>query len=439
MVQDVNPGTILMGAQLRLLPPSLPFRFFLAAAVFHFFFWVTIGFSYEDVAGFTGGPGPILSAIHVLTLGVFAMTIMGAASQLTTVATGLAHRSLWPTQAAWWLFLPGTLIFFTGLNLSDRWIMHGGGMLAGLALLIFGFSLADLLRRSKELKIAVRFAWLSLVSLLALVILGFLLLEDFVHGFLPDHQAIATSHLILAVFGFMGMLLMGFSNILVPMFALSKSPPARNQQIALWLAPTGLILAVAGVMANVEELIAVAVLAGLLSVLFHIQGMLWCLKTGMRKNLGLSFVVVKAGWIMLVVSLIAGGLQAFDRLGEQGPALFGAIILIGWLMTFLLGILQRIVPFLAAMNMSKKTKKPPRLSELGDETTLKSHAICHGLAFVLVTGGIAMDQSLPILIGAVIGGIGAVLFAWYIVSVARSFMAYHQDVDAVPAPTESES
>ncbi|MDP6109257.1 MAG: hypothetical protein QGF71_04175, partial [Rhodospirillales bacterium] len=67
MVQDVNPGTILMGAQLRLLPPSLPFRFFLAAAVFHFFFWVTIGFSYEDVAGFTGGPGPILSAIHVLT------------------------------------------------------------------------------------------------------------------------------------------------------------------------------------------------------------------------------------------------------------------------------------------------------------------------------------------------------------------------------------
>ncbi len=429
MVQDVNPGTILMGAQLRLLPPSLPFRFFLAALIFQFFFWVSVGFSYQDVAGFEGGPGRVLSAIHVLTLGVFAMTIMGAASQLTPVATGLAHRFLWPTQVAWWLFLPGILMFFTGLNIAEQWTMHLGGALAGVALLIFGFSLADLLRRAKVLKIPVRFAWLSMASLLVLVLLALALLEDFVHGFLPDHQAIAVSHLILAVFGFMGLLLMGFSNILVPMFALSKSPPARNQQFALWLAPTGLVLAVLGVLVGIEELIVIAVIAGLIAVVLHVQGMLWCLKTGMRKNLGLSFAMVKAGWIMLIVSLVAGGLLAFDKFGEQGPALFGAIVLVGWLMTFLLGILQRIVPFLAAMNMSKKTKKPPRLSQLGDETTLKVHAVCHGLAFVLVTGGIASDQSLPILVGAGIGAVGALFFAWYVVSVARSFLAYHHEAD----------
>lgn len=433
MVQDVNPGTILMGAQLRLLPPSLPFRFFLAAAVFHVLFWLTLGFAYQDVADFSGGPGSVLSAIHVLTLGVFAMTIMGAASQLTPVATGLAHRSLWPTEMAWWLFLPGILIFFTGINIGQQMVMHLGGMVAGLALVIFGLSIADLLRRSKVLKIPVRFAWLSLLSLLLLVVLGVSLLEDFVHGFFPDHQAIAISHMILAVFGFMGLLLVGFSNILVPMFALSKSPPARNQQIALGLAPLGLVLAVTGVLTDLREIIAIAVFVGLIAAAFHVHGMLWCLKGGMRKNLGLSFVMVKVGWVMLMVSLVAGGLLAFDLLGEQGPALFGFIILVGWLMTFLLGILQRVVPFLAAMNMSKKTKKPPRLSELGDGTTLKIHAVCHGMAFLIVAGGIAMAQSLPILIGAVIGAIGALSFAWYVISVGRSFMAYHDDADSAEA------
>ncbi|MBT5940842.1 MAG: hypothetical protein HOG95_13010 [Rhodospirillaceae bacterium] len=430
MVQDVNPGTILMSAQLRLLPPSLTFRFFMAAAVFHFFFWVAIGFSYDDVSTFSGGPGPVLSAIHILTLGVFAMTIMGAATQLIPVATGLAHRSLWPTQIAWWLFLPGTLIFLTGLNFSEQWIMQLGGLLTAAALLIFGFSIADLLRRSKVLKIPVRFAWLSMASLLVLVLLGLVLLENFIHGFLPDHQAIAASHVILALYGFMGLLLMGFSNILVPMFALSKSPPARNQQIAQWLAPIGLVLAVTGVLVNTEEIVGIAVVIGLIAVILHIQGMLWCLNSGMRKNLGLSFVLVKAGWVMLIVSLIASGLLVFDLLGEQGPAIFGAIVLIGWLATFLLGILQRIVPFLAAMNMSKKTKKPPRLSELGDETKLKLHAVCHGLAFVTITGGIASDKSLPILLGAVIGAVGALFFAWYVVAVARSYMAHHRESEA---------
>ena len=54
-----------------------------------------------------------------------------------------------------------------------------------------------------------------------------------------------------------------------------------------------------------------------------------------------------------------------------------------------MGVLQRIIPFLAAMNANKEGHTPPRLSELAQETPLKIHAICHFTALALVSLGIS--------------------------------------------------
>ena len=67
-------------------------------------------------------------------------------------------------------------------------------------------------------------------------------------------------------------------------------------------------LAPAGTMATAGLLAAAAL--GLLGAGLHVHLMWSALKTGMRKRLGLSFVLVKAGWVLLLLGFPVAALTA---------------------------------------------------------------------------------------------------------------------------------
>ena len=87
------------------------------------------------------------------------------------------------------------------------------------------------------------------------------------------------------------------------------------------------------------------------------------LATGMRKRLGLSFVLVRVSWAMLALTPLVGLAVLQGWAGPGGPTLFGLVALGGWLMTFLFAILQRIAPFLASMHVTRASGGPPLLSD----------------------------------------------------------------------------
>ena len=420
------PGMILMNAQTRLLPPMLPFLLFIVAVLSHAGVWVGVLLTADDIPSWTGGPGPVLAVLHLLTLGVMVATAMGAAIQLLPVATGLGHKSLFPTKLLIILFLTGLTLLLSGFLLFHQLLMSAGALLVGLALIIFLHVVASLLWRSTTLQLAVAHAWIALAALAALTGLGISLVLDFDFAWLDDHQTIAVQHMVLAACGFMGFLAVGFGNILVPMFALSKAPDPRLGWVSFTLLTIGLVGVVLGLQAGLMIVTIISSLFALAGAALHIYIMMWCLKNGMRKKLGLSFVVIKSAWVMMLVSIAAGILLATGYAGDQGPALFGYLLLFGWLLTYIKGMLQRIVPFLAAMNMSKRNHKPPRLSELADGFPLKLHAACHWFAVIIGAISIAFDQPDGLRLAALAGLIGAVGFIWFCVSVLQSYFVYHQ-------------
>lgn len=81
-----------MGAKERLLPPLLPFMFFATGIFFHVVLWVAMVWVAGDIPTFSGESGPVLTTIHILTLGILVMTVMGASFQLLPIATGKTHR-----------------------------------------------------------------------------------------------------------------------------------------------------------------------------------------------------------------------------------------------------------------------------------------------------------------------------------------------------------
>ena len=88
----------------------------------------------------------------------------------------------------------------------------------------------------------------------------------------------------------------------------------------------------------------------------------------MRRDLGRSFALVRLGWAFLVGSLAAGLPRSrWTRRSTASRPLFGLALIGGWLLTFLLGILQRIVPFLASMHagQARTPRQGPAADTLG--------------------------------------------------------------------------
>jgi hypothetical protein len=417
-------ATFIAGAKSRLLPASIPFRFFTAAVVFHVLLWLALLAGADSVPSFRGGPGPVLAAIHLLTLGVLVITAIGASAQLLPVATRRALAAVWPIKLVFWLTVPGTAALVLGFYAINTPLMIMAAVAASAGLMLFALVLADNLRRATSLPVIAAYGWAALGALVLLVGIGLLLVFNYEYDILPDHGAAALVHLILGGFGFMGMLALGFSHVLVPMFALSAAPEKRLAFIEFALAGSALALGAGGAYFGNIATLTTAALIGLAAVAVHLWLMYRALAGGMRKRLGRSFVLIRLAWLMLPITLLVGLAALHGRAGTNGPTLFGFLLIGGWLLTFLLGVLQRILPFLASMHAVRSAGgAPPLLSEFDAARPLTLHAICHGSAIALLALAIAFDIALLARAGAAVGLIGAAAFAWFAGGVVRRLVA----------------
>jgi hypothetical protein len=413
-------ATFLGGAQSRLLPASIPFRFFGSAAAFHVLMWLALVMEPVGATGFDGGIGPPLAAIHLLTLGVLTTTAIGASVQLLPVATRRGLSTVWPIKLVFWLVVPGLMLLTAGMYVVQLTVLLFGAAAVTVGLLVYALLLADNLRRATMLGVFVAYGWAALASLVLLAGLGLALALDYRTGVLPDHGVAALAHLILGGFGFMGLFVLGFSHILVPMFALAAAPEKRLSFAGFGLAVAGVVLGSAGALADSRAILTSAALVGFAAAAAHVWLMTRVLGAGMRKRLGLSFVLVRAAWVMLPATPLVGVAALYQYAGRNGPTLFGFFLLGGWLLTFLLGILQRIVPFLASMHANRADNgRPMLLSEIAAGWPLKLHAVCHGLALIGVGTAIAIDHADLMRAASGIGLVGAIALAWFMVDVLK--------------------
>jgi hypothetical protein len=407
-------ATFLAGAKSRLLPMSVPFRFFAAATVFHILLWAAMLAGAGQLTSFRGGLGPILAAVHLLTLGVFAATAVGASVQLLPVATRRSLAAVWPIKLVFWLLLLALVPLLAGMHFGETRILAIGALATAAPLVLFAILLANNLQRATSLPVVAAYGWGALAALVALIALGVLLSLDYGGALLPAHGAAALAHLILGGFGFMGLLALGFSHVLIPMFALAGSPDKRRSFVAFGFALVALVIGAGAALMDSRAGLSVAVLLGLVATTLHLDLMRHALATGMRKRLGLSFVLIRAAWLMLPLTLVAGLAALFGLAGANGATLFGFLLLFGWLLTFLLGILQRIMPFLASMHATRsQAAAPPLLSELAASWPLKLHGACHGLAIAILAVAIVLDSVSLARLGSGVGLIGAIAFGWF--------------------------
>jgi hypothetical protein len=405
-------GAFLGGASGRLLPAAIPFRFFGAAVAYHVLGWLVLALAPGNWLEFRGGLGWPLAAVHLFTLGVLGMTALGAGSQLLPVATRQSPVGERALTWIWRLYTPGVALLALGMGMPQPALLALGGVAVALALATWALLVAKHLRGARGMPGVCAHAWSALASLLLLLASALLLAGTWLGLPAPGRHLTLPLHLLFAPFGFMGLLALGLSYLLVPMFALSQPPRESTQLVSCALIVAALLLAAAaavGVLPDVARAVAWAL--GGTGVLLHLHLMRRALATGMRKELGRSFILVKVSWAALLATLVLGGVMWSGLALPRAEVAF-ACALLAWLLTFVLGMLQRILPFLGSLHAAAGKKRGPTASMLTHERALKAHFACHlaalaglALALVLDAGWLARAAALAGLAGAIAFGV----------------------------------
>ena len=411
----VAARAFLSGASSRLLPASIPFRFFGAAIVYHLLAWIALGFNAQSVPRFVGGLGWPLAVLHLVTLGVLTMAAMGASLQLLPVATRQPVLSTrWPA-AIWWLYTPGVGALTLGMGLISPGLLAAGAVAVVAALAGYALLLARNLIGARGMPVVVAHVWAALASLIVVLVSASSLAGAYAGfgGFV--RPAALAWHVASAAYGFMGFLALGFSYILVPMFALSAPPNERLAGLSFSLAVLALLLVAASGVAPAPLGVA-AIGTGACAVALHLWMMNAVLRTGMRRQLGRALSLARIAWAMLIASLVVALGVVLDSPFDGTVTLFGVLLIGGWLLTFLLGILQRIMPFLASMHVAPGRHRPPTPSSLTAERPLSIHFVCHLAALTLLGIAVLVDSGWAAFAGAVVGMTGAAAFGRFFIT-----------------------
>lgn len=416
------------GAQSRLLPVSVPMRYFGAAVAFQVAAWALLLAEPGALTEFAGGLGPVFGALHLLTLGVLAMSAVGASLQMLPVATRQPVRSVAAAKWIWWLFAPGTLAFAAAAADYRPQLMAWGAFAVFAALLLYCWLLFANLRGARGMPAIRAYGWAALACLVGMLALGMAIVEHYARGVALDRAAFALAHLVLASYGFMGLLALGFSCFMLPMFALAPPPSERTARIVLGLAAVAIVLGLAASASGRNPwLLGAACLLGLAAAIAHVVMIEQSLRERLRPPLGAAFVLVRVSWACLFVSLPVGAGVAFDALPPRFLALFGVLLIPGWLVTFLLAVMQKIVPFLASVHAGTAGHGSALVSSMTPERTLVAHRALHLAALGLLVVGVGAQSVALVRLALVLGLAAAVTFAVFFIAVLLRLRGSRKD------------
>lgn len=413
------PGGVDVGsAHQRLLPESISLRFFGTAVLAHAVAWLGVVMVADDIPSYFGGPGPVASAFHLLTVGVLLTTALGASLQMLPVALGRAAPHSGLCHAIYLLLLLGAVALITGFVSFRFQILAAGAAALALAALLYIGAIVAILRGATGLPLVRSHVWGALACLGLGVIVALLLALDYGRAILPDHRTAAMIHMTLVAFGFLGMLALGLSQILVPMFVIAE--PAEGSRLpvaAEYLALAGVIIAAGGLLIGQSALVAVAAALGLAALGCHATGVEQTLAGRMRRRLGGEFQLIRLSWLMAATALVIAAGLALDLLPETAPALFGFLTLFGWLLSLVVGVQQRILPFLGSMHVLRAKGRPIAPTKLVNERCLQIHRWCHVAALAMVAAGILAAAPTVIRLGGSAGFVGALAYGLFATAV----------------------
>ncbi len=338
----------------------------------------------------------VIALTHLFVLGWLGSVVMGATYQLVPVAL---ETRLWSERLAKWHFAIHVVGFVGMVWMFEVWnlkqVGHFGSVLA-LGVGLFIWNLARTIRRAPRrsvtaVAISLALGWLAAAILAGLAIAAYKCTYDsetglatavgvrsLVNGlrqvarFMARFDSIAAmhAHAHLGAVGFFTVLIVGVSYKLVPMFALSALQSRRRAWVSLALLNAGLLGAFCSVLLRspLKPLFALVTVLGLAVYGWELRAMLRARKRGVLDG-GLIMFLAGVALLLPVCALalvLSWPTLPLNTFTGQLENLYGFMGLLGFATLAVMGMLYKIVPFLAWFGVYSRHVGLARVPTLGE-------------------------------------------------------------------------
>jgi hypothetical protein len=343
----------------------------------------------------------VLAVTHVFTLGVLTTTIYGALYQFFPGALGVSIRSVRAAHWTWALHTTGTLLLVTGfwrwrpVLLGAGWLLLFGG--------VFGSSwnLLPQRRRAPHGLLVGRYVSAGHIALGTALLVAAARIGNSLGWWPMDRMAVIASHFHLAVFGFVVFTAVGVGSWMLPMFLLAARAPTWPLR---WIGPVGLLglalltTGALGVWPAVTRTGGALVLA---SALLYLTQLALYFRHAERRPIDPALAHVAAGVVHFALAVVIGATILAGNDAARTWTAYGLLAIVGWLVLLVVGVLYKILPFLAWMNLFG-----PRAAQAGAPTQND------------LTSTAMVRMSLALLVPGVWGLVGGTLLGRHALTVA---------------------
>ena len=371
-------------------PFAAPLRFFLTAPLFSLAAGLLLLAAGPDLLASRWTPG-LLAATHLITVGFMLQVMLGALIQILPVVAGVNLGS--PLRVARWLHAglsAGTLLLAGGFLLGQPAVLSAAALTLGLTIAAFLVVTGRALSGVPSTSPTIRGLKAALAGLAGAVGLGASLALAIAHGWAIPLPALTDLHVGWALGAWAGILLAAMAFVVVPMFQLTPGYPARPS----WWFPRlmlGLMLtwALAVYLDSASTIRLIQVVAALLGIAF----LLLTLRLQMQRRRArvdatyrywqLGLVGAIFALVMMLTATVWPPLA--DLAGWSTFA--GILLLVGGFMSFIIGMLYKIVPFLAWLHLQDRAKPSmpaPNMNKILPETAMRHQMRAHAAALALL-------------------------------------------------------
>jgi len=372
-------------------PLSVPLRFFLTAPLFAMACGIILFWAGPDAFSSRWHPA-LLAATHFLTLGFLTMIMIGALQQLTPVLMGaqISHPVLFSTVIHL-LLSAGTLA------LAGGWLWHKvglftlAGILLGLASTGFILVLLITLRKAHSGHVTVRSTKVALTAFAVTSVLGVYLALGYSRNGLERLPGMTDQHMTWGLVGWVSLLIMGVAYQVVPMFQITPNYPRLMMR---WFTTAILLLLLCWSLVQVflpDEIWILQLTEGLLAftLMCFLVVSLNLLSRRRRRvpDVTLNFWHVSLSCLLLAI--IVWSLSLTD-IGDRLGLLFGVLMIAGFSMSAVSGMLYKIVPFLIWLHLNNYIQGKdrtrgmiPNMKQIIPERNVCLHFRAHNLMLLL--------------------------------------------------------
>lgn len=343
------------GLALDQAPPILvPLGFFLTAPAYLAAAALLLLSSGAELMASRWTPGA-LAAVHLVALGFLTQVMIGSLMQMLPVLAGAPVPRV--GQVSRWVYIAlnlGVPAQSAGFLLGAPIVLVAGSVLVAAALLPFLAAAGMALSRAKGETATVVGIGLAASALLVAAGLGLWLVLG-LSGILVSEQlaALTDAHLTWGLVGWVGILVTGVSFQVLPMFYLTPEYPP---QLRRWLGPAVfglLILSSAQTIIGAGSGWALALAAAGLLVYLGVTLQVLRQRKRLRSDVTLDFWRVG----------LAAALGAVVAWAAGAPAqLTGVLLLMGVGVSIAVGMLYKIVPFLAWFHLQQRQLRSGRMT-----------------------------------------------------------------------------